>query len=191
MLFRSRGVGGREVSLNDLAISARGLLYFTTLKDPDKGRLSVVDVATKTVKVLFDGEDEPALANANGIALSPDERFLFVGISNYKNRKHSGVHCFPIRADGTLDVATGKAKPWADVKSPDGIAVDPAGNVFITTGGVVEAYDRYARPWGKVAIPQGSGTNLCFGGEQGETLYITTENAVYMVAAQKTVKDAK
>jgi hypothetical protein len=92
----SVGHQGGEVSLNDLVVSERGLIYFTTLKDPDKGRLSVVDPATKKVTVLFDGEKEPALANPNGIALSRGDRFLYVGISNYKDRKHSGIYAFPI-----------------------------------------------------------------------------------------------
>ncbi|MEM7396999.1 MAG: hypothetical protein AAF492_32130, partial [Verrucomicrobiota bacterium] len=35
--------GGRDISLNDIAVSSRGRIYFTTLKDPDKGRLSMID----------------------------------------------------------------------------------------------------------------------------------------------------
>ena len=98
----------RKMSLNDLVVSSRGLLYFTTLKDPEMGRLTVLDLATKEIRVLFDGMDEPTLANPNGIALSRHERFLYVGISNYENRKHSGVYCFPICGDGTIDVETGQ-----------------------------------------------------------------------------------
>ena len=177
--------GDREISLNDLTVSSRGLIYFTTLKDPDKGRLSVVDVENKTVSVLFDGDNEPTLANPNGVALSPDERFLYVGISSYDDRKHSGVYCFPIKADGTLDVEAGKAKPWADVKAPDGIAVDRQGSVYFTAGNTVHVYDRYARPWGKIKIPKGSGTNLCLGGERDEVLYITTFDALYAVELPK------
>lgn len=174
----------RELSLNDLVLSARGRLYFTTLKDPEKGRLSVVDVARKTVRVLFDGESEASLWNPNGIALSPDERFLFVGISSYKNLGRSGVYCFPILADGSIDVALGRAAPWAPIKSPDGIAVDKAGNVYFTAGGVVQVFDRYARPWGTIKIPRGSGSNLGFGGENQQTLYVTTFDALYAVDVQ-------
>ena len=168
------------VSLNDLVVSSRGLIYFTTLKDPDKGRLSVLDPTTKKVTVLFDGEDEVTLANPNGIALSRHERFLYVGISNYRKRSHSGIYCFPIRSDGTIDVASGREKKWAPIKAPDGIAVDRQGNVFFCAGNTVHAYDRYGRPWGKIRIPKGSGTNLCFD-EQGKSLYVTTWNALYRV----------
>ncbi len=171
---------GREVSLNDLAVSSRGLIYFTTLKDPAKGRLSVFDPATKKVRVLFDGEKELTLANPNGIALSRKERFLYVGVSSYKNRSHSGVYCFPLRADGSIDLETGKAKKWANVKAPDGIAVDRRGNVFFTAGNKVHAFDPSGRAWGTIKIPRGSGTNLAFD-ESGSTLFITTFNALYRV----------
>lgn len=177
------GHEGREVSLNDLAVSDRGLIYFTTLKDPEKGRLSVLDPATGKVTVLFDGEDIPHLANPNGVALNRTERFLYVGISNYKNRKHSGVYAFPIRGDGMIDVEAGQAKPRIPIKAPDGIAVDRADNVYFTAGNTVHVYTPFAQPLAKIKIPKGSGTNLCFGGHDRirTTLYITTWNGVYSV----------
>ncbi len=176
-----KAAGGRDISLNDLTVTSRGRIYFTTLKDPEKGRLSMVDPQTGKVTVLFDGEDEPTLVNPNGIAIDPDERFLYVGISNYKNGKHSGVYCFPILADGTIDVERGKAKPWAAVKAPDGIAVRRNRDIYFTAGNKVEVFDAYGRRRGRIKIPKGNGTNLCFGGGRDETLYITTWNALYAV----------
>ena len=173
---------GRELSLNDIAVTSRGRIYFTTLKDPEKGRLSMVDPDSGAVTVLFDGNDEPTLWNPNGVAVDPDERFLYVGISSYKNRRHSGVYCFPILADGTIDVEGGKTIPWAAVKAPDGIAVRRNRDVYFTAGGKVEVFDAYGRRRGQIRIPKGSGTNLCFGGTRHETLFITTWNAVYSVA---------
>ncbi len=138
---------------------------------------------TKKVTVLFDGEDEPTLANPNGIALSNGDRFLYVGISNYKNLKHSGIYAFPIRHDGTIDVAAGKAKPRIGIPSPDGIVVDKAGNVFFTAGDSVHVHNEWAQPLAKIKIPKGSGTNLGFGKHDRlkNALYITTNNAVYVV----------
>lgn len=177
------GPEGREVSLNDLAISDSGLIYFTTLKDPEKGRLSMLDQKTGKVTVLFDGEAIPHLANPNGIALNRSERFLYVGISNYKNRKHSGVYAFPIRGDGTIDVEAGQSQPRIPIKAPDGIAVDRADNIYFTAGNTVHVYTPFAKPLAKIKIPKGSGTNLCFGGHDRikTTLYITTWNGVYSV----------
>ena len=177
------GPEGRPLSLNDMVVSNRGLIYFTTLKDPEKGRLTLLDPETGKATVLFDGEEETSLANPNGIALSRHERFLYVGISNYKNRRHSGIYAFPLKADGSIVLEAGKEKPRFPIKAPDGIAVDRQDNVYFTTGNVVHVYDKYARPMGKIKIPKGSGTNLCFGGFDRfrSTLYITTWNAVYAV----------
>ena len=169
------------VSLNDIAISSRGRIYFTTLKDPEKGRLTMIDPETHQATVLFDGEDESTLWNPNGVALDRDEQFLYVGISSYAQRKHSGVYCFPLRADGTIDLETGKQKPWAGVKGPDGIAVYRNRDVYFTAGNKVEVFDVYGRRRGQIKIPAGSGTNVCFGGDGDRTLFITTWNALYAV----------
>ena len=174
---------GGPISLNDMVVSNRGLIYFTTLKDPEKGRLSVFNPKTGKLMVLFDGVDEPTLANPNGIALSRNERFLYVGISNYKDRKHSGVYAFPLNADGTIVLEAGKSAPRFAVEAPDGIVVDREDNVYFTAGSTVHVFNKYAQPIGKIKIPKGSGTNLCFGGADRfrSTLYITTRNAIYGV----------
>lgn len=174
-----------EISLNDIVISSRGLIYFTTLKDPEKGRLSMVDPETKELTIIYDGEDAPELANPNGIALSKDERFLYVGVSNYKARKHSGVYAFTILGDGTVDFESGKAGPRFAVKAPDGIAVDGGGNVFFTAGNTIHIFTPYAQPLAKIKIPKGSGTNLFFPDERDAPLYFTTFNELYSVKIRR------
>ena len=177
------GIEGREFSLNDLVVSRRGFVYFTTLKDPEKGRLTVLDPETRKTTVLFDGEVHPNLANPNGIALSRNERFLYVGISNYNDRKYSGVYAFPIKGDGTIDLEVGMQEPRFTVKAPDGIVTDRQGNVYFTAGNEVHVFTPYAQQLAKIKIPKGSGTNLCFGGEDrfARDLYVTTREALYKV----------
>jgi gluconolactonase len=174
----AKAPGDKVISLNDLAVSDR-FLYFTTLKDPDKGRVTIVDLKSKTATVAFDGETETDLANPNGVALAPDGKHLYVGISSYKKKKQSGVYRFPLRADGSLDVASGKSAPWAKVAGPDGIAVRPNGEVWFTAGSSVHRYSTDGKSLGKLAIPKGSGTNLAFGGPDGNTLFVTTDQVLY------------
>ena len=180
VILCEKAADDREFSINDLAISSRGMIYFTTLKDPEKGRLSVFDPRTGKVTVLFDGEQEEKLHNPNGIALDRGERFLYVGISSYKNPGRAGIYCFPLRSDGTIDLETGKQAPWVPVKA-DGIAVRGNGDVFMTTGGKVACYDVYGRSRGDVAV-MGIGTNLCL--TPVNVIYVTTQDALYAVKAE-------
>jgi sugar lactone lactonase YvrE len=183
VILCEKAANDRDFSINDLAISSRGIVYFTTLKDPEKGRLSAFDPRTGKVTVVFDGEQEENLHNPNGIAIDGAERFLFVGISSYKNPGRAGVYCFPIREDGSIDVATGRQAAWLPVKA-DGIAVlqDTAGDVFLTTEGKIECFDVYGRSRGHVAVPKGTGTNLCLGPNIfDKTIYFTTWDALYSV----------
>ena len=180
-LVLAKAPGDKEISLNNLAISSQGRLYYTTLKDPAKGRVTIVDAAKKTATVAWDGENEPTLTNPNGVALSPDEKFLYVGVSSYASKGASGVYRFPINTDGSLDVAAGKKAKWAAVAGPDGIAADRDGSVWFTAGAAVHCFAPDGKSRGTVKIPKGSGTNLAFGGPDGKTLYITTKQALYAV----------
>ncbi|HXG59858.1 MAG TPA: SMP-30/gluconolactonase/LRE family protein [Planctomycetota bacterium] len=179
-VLADRAADGRPLSLNDLAVDRRGAIYFTTLKDPEHGRLSLADPGSRTVRVQFDGANDRDLANPNGVALSADGRFLYVGISNYKNRARSGVYRFPLRPDGSVDVAAGKSAPWAPVPGPDGIAVAGDGRVFFTAGPAIHVYSPEGKAVGRLPLPgRESGTNLTFGGPDGRTLFVTTNTALY------------
>lgn len=175
----AKAPGDRELSLNDNTVSSNGFVYFTTLKDPEKGRLTAVNLKSGVATVCFDGVEHPDLSNPNGIAASPDGKALFVVISNYKDRKRAGIYRFPIQEDGTLDVATGKKAKWASPAGPDGIAFGPDGNLYATDGNLVRAYDSDGKEVGKVAIPKDGGTNISFGGPDGRTMFVTTNKALY------------
>jgi hypothetical protein len=168
-----------DPKMNDIAIGANKLAYVTTLKDPEKGRLTIYDTADGKSRVAFDGEKEPTLVNPNGVALSPDGKALYVAISSYKEKKNIGLYRFPILPDGGLDVAEGKKAKWFNAAGPDGVLVDPAGNVYVTVGGSVAIVNPQGKKIGEVKIPKGSGTNLCLGGADGKTLFVTTNNALY------------
>lgn len=182
VILCEKAANDRDFSINDLVVSSQGVVYFTTLKDPEKGRLSAFDPRTGKVTAFFEGDQEENLHNPNGIALDPAERFLYVGISSYKNPGRAGVYRFPIRPDGSIDVEQGKSAAWLRVKA-DGIAVRNTGDVFLTTEGKVACFDADGRSRGHVAVPKGTGTNLCLGPDQ-TTLYFTTWDALYAVQVE-------
>ena len=175
----AKAPGEKELSLNDLTISKNGSLYFTTLKDPEKGRVTAVNVKTGAATVCFDCEEHPELSNPNGIAASPDGKAIFVAVSNYKDRKRAGIYRFPVKDDGTLDVAAAKKSKWAAPGAPDGIAFGPDGRLYCTDGNLVRVYGPDGKEAGTVKIPQDSGTNLAFGGPDGRTLFVTTNKALF------------
>ncbi len=163
-------------SPNDLAIARDGTIWFT---DPDFQRAAGPGGQDKTrvYRVGTDGNvsvvDE-SIANPNGIALSPDERTLYVAGGGEQGvlRAYDLVDGQP---RGQRDLATG-------VQVPDGLAVDCLGNIYLT---------EHNRRRVRVLSPQGEAlatigvdaniTNAAFGGAQRKTLYLTGAGAVWSI----------
>ena len=66
------------------------------------------------------------LPHPNGIALSPDERTLYVG------SRSADLMAYPVNQDGSVGAGTVFASPGAS----DGLALDCAGNLYVTAGGI-------------------------------------------------------
>jgi gluconolactonase len=104
--------------------------------------------------------------------LSPDETKLYVSDSNADL-----VWIFDIAPDGSLSEAR-TFVTTGDV--PDGIAVDSAGNLFITSHKGIEVFAPDGDIWGVIPVPQPP-ANCAFGGADGRTLYITARSGLYRV----------
>jgi len=165
-------------SPNDIAVRSDGTIYFT---DPPYG----INPATQQVlefngvfRVAPNGDLSAEWEGAkstrpNGLVLSPDESVLYVADST------AGVMVFDVNADGSLsnERAFIETLPIAD-----GMAIDAAGNLFVTTSTGVQVFDRAGEPWGTIVVPDGRApANCAFGGEDARTLYITARQALYEV----------
>jgi sugar lactone lactonase YvrE len=148
---------------NDLAIAPNDTIYAS---DPDwgagKGQLWMVSTDGKVKNVAHN------LGTTNGIEVSPDGKWLYVNESVQR-----GVWKFPIKADGTLGERQ-LIKEFPD-HGFDGMRCDVDGNLYIT---------RYGKGTVVVMTPDGndlheidvlgkSPSNLCFGGPDGKTVYVT------------------
>ena len=165
--------GKRFNAPNDLIVKRDGTIWFT---DPDYGGIASseigfngvyrLDPKTGDVTLLTD-----ALAEPNGIAFSPDEKTLYVSDTG------NGLFAFSVAADGTL----GPEQPLGD--GCDGIGVDEQGNIWATTCGLfVVVSDPTGVELGAISFP-GNATNLAWGGADGKTLFVTTqEGGVYSLA---------
>jgi gluconolactonase len=60
------------------------------------------------------------------------------------------------------------------------MAVDDAGNLYLTTGAGVEVYADDGTPWGVIDVPE-QPANCTFGGADRKTLYITARTGLYHV----------
>jgi gluconolactonase len=105
----------------------------------------------------------------NGIALSPDGRFLYVAGT-------APVRRFPLGQDGAV---TGPGTDFAATGS-DGMGVDCAGNVYVTTQGLVRVYSPGGQMLGNITGFQGT-TNVAFGGDDMKTLFVTGGGALYQL----------
>jgi gluconolactonase len=163
--------GGASLNApNDIAIRSDGNLYFTDptfllgnrtselparayRRDPS-GVLSVIDEGI----------------NPNGITLSPDETKLYL---SHLGGPQNDVVVFDVDPSG----AVSNPQPFIDVGS-DGMAIDCAGNLYITQGGV-QVYDPSGNPLGTLAAP--GAANVAFGGADRRTLFITARSSLLSI----------
>jgi gluconolactonase len=176
--------GKRFNSPNDLVYRSDGTLFFT---DPNFGlpkfagdprkELSHAGVYSLRDGVLrlLTGE----FSGPNGIALSPDEKYLYVG--NWDDNKKT-VYEYEVNSDGTVK----NGRLFFDFTSTkgedaiDGIKVDTAGNVYVSAPGGVQILSREGRHLGTIVTPQHV-HNMAWGDEDGRTLYLCARSALYRI----------
>jgi gluconolactonase len=189
--------GKKLNSPNDAIVTSDGAIWFTdpvygiggyyegVKADPEQEKHNVyrVDPKSGDVKVVVDDFVEP-----NGIALSPDEKKLYVIDTGFTDGPENPSH---IRVFD-LDVAGGKvsnSKVFAEMPKPsitDGMRVDTAGRVWCSVGwgdpkeDGVRCYNADGTLIGKIHIPE-TVANLCFGGQQRNRLYICGSTSLYAV----------
>ncbi|MGH8060939.1 MAG: SMP-30/gluconolactonase/LRE family protein [Pseudoxanthomonas sp.] len=172
--------GKRFNSPNDVVPHSTGALFFT---DPPYGLKGLDDSPIKEMPINGVYRMDPSgqvqliddsLRFPNGIALSPDERTLYVSNSDPKR---------PIWMAYSLDVQgriLGK-RVFADAFDllgegveglPDGMAVSQAGELFATAPGGILVMNAAGRRLGR--IETGAAISNCAFGDDGKTLYLTS-----------------
>lgn len=168
--------GDRFNSPNDLAVRSDGTIYFT---DPPYGlggrprELDFVGVFRWTPAGTLVAEDRGALdRRPNGIVLSPDESLLYVADS-----AHDYVRVFDVAADGAL---SGARMFLPSVPSPDGMALDSAGNLYVAARDGVRVYAPDGTLWGTLRVGE-QPANCAFGGADARSLFVTARAGLYRI----------
>ena len=185
--------GKRLNSPNDIVIKSNGSIYFT---DPPAGIRGGVNSPVKElpfsgVFLIRDGElqlldKDPEGGTPNGIALSPDEKHLYV-----INSASSKIVRYTIQPDDTIadrevivDMSGDRTPGIAD-----GMKVDQKGNIYSTGPGGVWIISPEGKHIGTIRLPGGrppydvgeTGVNLAFGDSDLRGLYIVTRRSLYRI----------
>jgi gluconolactonase len=176
--------GKRLNSPNDLVYRSDGTLFFT---DPPFGLPKAFEDRRKELSYsgvysLKDGKLRLVtqdLTGPNGLAFSPDERYLYV--ANWDEKKKVLMR-YRAHADGTLsegavffDMTTA---PGEDAL--DGVKADVRGNVYVSGPGGLWILSPEGKHLGTIVGPEHP-HNLAWGDADGRTLYLTAQTGVYRI----------
>jgi gluconolactonase len=164
---------------NDVWIDKKGGIYFT---DPyyqrDYWERKKPDMEAQNLYYLAKGAKEAIIADSdfvrpNGIIGSPDGEWLYVAdIGADKTYKYK------INEDGSLI-----NRQLFVQQGSDGMTLDSKGNLYITGKGVT-VYDPSGTKIGNIPVPSDWVGNVCFGGKDRKTLFITASASVYTLQMQ-------
>jgi gluconolactonase len=175
--------GKRLNSPNDLVYKSDGSLYIT---DPPFGLPRFYDDSRKELPysgvflLSTDGKLQlvsKELKGPNGVAFSPDEKYLYVG--NWYEQKKI-VMRYDVNSDGTLS----NGKVFFDMTSApgedaiDGIKVDQKGNLYVSGPGGLWVISPEGKHLGTIIAPMHP-HNFAWGDEDGKTLYLCARSGLY------------
>jgi len=166
--FLERRNSERFKGVNDLTFDSRGNLYFT-----DQGQTGLHDPTGRLYRLRPSGELDLLLGNVpspNGVALSADERVLYLGVT-----RANQVWRVPLLPDGSVAKVSAFFTSYGP-SGPDGLAVDQCGRVIVANPGLGVAWVLNPKAEPVLVLRSCAGaslTNVAYGGPERKTLYCT------------------
>jgi len=181
----ARQYGGKRLnSPNDAIVRSDGTIYFT---DPPWGLEKNMDDPAKELDFqgvfrLKNGSlllVDDALTLPNGIALSPDEEYLYVATTEGGKAQYFRYQLNE-RGDVTKKELFFDASNLQGKGSADGMKVDKKGNLYFTGPGGVIVVSPKGIHLGTITPPE-SPANIGWGGKNGKTLFMTCRTGLYAI----------
>jgi gluconolactonase len=181
--------GKRLNSPNDVVVKSDGSIWFT---DPSYGigddyqgaraeseigacNVYRVDGTTGAMSIVAGDFVRP-----NGLAFSPDETRLYIVDSGRTEGLENPTHIRVFNVGGDVRLAGGAEFAACDVGLFDGLRVDEAGRLWVSTGEGIECYEANGDLIGRIRVPEVV-SNCVFGGQSRNRLFITAATSIYAV----------
>ena len=186
-ILASKFEGKKFNSPNDVVQKSDGSIWFT---DPDYGLLAAYGEKASEFRELeayhifrYDPHTKRThsvyanLSKPNGLVFSQDESKLYVGNSAEGDRK---LLAFEVLKDNSLSAPKTLASISSKTWGIDGLKMDENGNLYAACGDGINIFTPSGQLIGKIETDF-EVTNLCFGGKEGKTLFMTGHEALYSV----------
>ncbi|CAM8636700.1 MAG: SMP-30/gluconolactonase/LRE family protein [Burkholderiales bacterium] len=167
--------------LNDLHFASNGDLYFT-----DQGQTGIADPTGRVFRLRADGGLDRLVSNIpspNGITLSTTEKHCYVAVTRAQQ-----VWRLPLMADGSISKTGVAIQLSGGAAGPDGIEMDGDNGLLVCHLGVgIWRFDANMLPTHLIYSENPHHhhlANLCFGGPDLKTVYITESLSGDILVAQ-------
>lgn len=181
---------GRKLnSPNDVVVKSDGSIWFSDptygIDSDYEGHAAPSEIgASQVYRIAPDGTVSVVvsdLVQPNGLAFSPDEKFLYVADTG---RTHVAscapkIRRYPVADDG-VSLGTGTDFALSDCGLFDGFRVDVSGNIWSSAGDGVHCFSPEGDLLGKIRVPEVV-SNLCFFGVNRNRLAICATTSVYSI----------
>jgi gluconolactonase len=187
--------GKRYNSPNDVCVDEKGRIWFT---DPRYGNRDDVEMTDEGVyRIDLDGKvtrvlTQPAVQKPNGIAVSPDNKKLYVIDSHPKVGGNRKIWSFTIGDNGALSDQK-QVYDFGKGRGGDGMRVDMKGNLWVAAGILtprspgesadvppgIYVISPEGKLLGRIPLLEDLMTNIAFGGPERKTIYVTAGKTVY------------
>jgi gluconolactonase len=196
-VLTDRFEGRRYNSPNDVCVDTRGRVWFT---DPyywtdtaslELGHESVYCIEGTNVRRVV---TQPAIGRPNGLAMTPDDRTLYVIDSHPIAGGNRKIWAFDVSAAGELS-GQRLVFDFGRGRGGDGMRLDRSGNLWVAAGVLtvrgphettdvktgVHVISPAGQLLGRIPIPEDVITNLAFAGPEMKTLYVTAGKTLFRI----------